>query len=291
MKLLLSILMVLALCSLAGAQTADLVKADLVADTQAIEPGKPFQVALHLTIADGWHVYWINPGDAGAPTTLKLTLPKGFTAGPVQYPVPEKMPQPGNLTVYAYEHELLLTETITPPADLFGSTITISANAGWCVCNPEKCVLGKKDLSLDLPVAKTMAQATNQELFAAWLPRMPAKSDEMFDDISITFKYAINGGIFTRLDGYQDLAFKWKGNPPATDFVWLPGPCDDLTVGADSVTTLDRFTGVQLRAVPIQGIVPTSSTLTGVLAYYPKAGSPRGVAVSVDRRKLYLPTP
>ena len=39
--------------------------ATLVTDTDAIQPGKPFRVALRLRMADGWHTYWKNPGDAG----------------------------------------------------------------------------------------------------------------------------------------------------------------------------------------------------------------------------------
>jgi len=163
MRPILTLGVILTICSVAGAQTANLVQAELVAETKAVQAGHPFRVGLHLTIADGWHVYWINPGDAGAATTFKLTIPDGFTVGPVQYPVPENLPQPGGLTVYAYEHELLLTATVTPPTDLNGaSSIPISAAAGWCVCTPEKCVLGKAKLSLDLAVVPGGASRTTR---------------------------------------------------------------------------------------------------------------------------------
>ncbi len=49
----------------------ELVKAELVADTSAIAPGKKFTAGLLLRMAPGWHTYWKFSGDAGIPTELK----------------------------------------------------------------------------------------------------------------------------------------------------------------------------------------------------------------------------
>src|SRR5687768_7951944 len=87
----------------------DLVKAKLLADVSAVKPGEAFTVGLRLSIEPGWHVYWTNPGDSGAPTSVKLKLPAGFKAGPVQYPVPIRFNQPGDVLGYGYEDELMLT--------------------------------------------------------------------------------------------------------------------------------------------------------------------------------------
>ena len=42
----------------------DHVEAELVAEKTAIEPGKPFTVALRLKMQEHWHTYWRNPGDS-----------------------------------------------------------------------------------------------------------------------------------------------------------------------------------------------------------------------------------
>ena len=39
----------------------------LYADRAAIAPGEPFRLMLHQRLARGWHTYWQNAGDAGAP--------------------------------------------------------------------------------------------------------------------------------------------------------------------------------------------------------------------------------
>src|SRR5690242_11830546 len=53
----------------------------------AIAPGGKQIVGLVLTLEDGWHVYWINAGDSGEPPQIDWTLPEGFKAGPMQFPI------------------------------------------------------------------------------------------------------------------------------------------------------------------------------------------------------------
>ena len=62
-------------------QGKELVRAELLADTNAIVPGKPFTVGLLLKMAPGWHTYWKFSGDAGLPTELKWKLPPGWKTG------------------------------------------------------------------------------------------------------------------------------------------------------------------------------------------------------------------
>ena len=54
------------------------VHARLVAEDSAIAPGGTITVALEEKIAPGWHTYWKNPGDAGAPTEIQWTLAGGL---------------------------------------------------------------------------------------------------------------------------------------------------------------------------------------------------------------------
>jgi DsbC/DsbD-like thiol-disulfide interchange protein len=69
----------------------ELVKAQLVANTTAVVPGKPFTVGLLLHMVPGWHTYWKFPGDAGIPTELKWKLPPQWKTGEIQWPIPLKL--------------------------------------------------------------------------------------------------------------------------------------------------------------------------------------------------------
>lgn len=155
-----------------------LVKASLIADTEAIVPGKPFRLGLHLRMAPGWHVYWKNPGDSGLDTEFNLELPEGFTASPVAWPIPRRFVEPGDIQVYAYKDEVLLTITVTPPADLTGS-VEIKARASWLVCEVS-CIPGKADLAITLPVGTNVVPA-NTELFSKYDALLPSAAPPPFE--------------------------------------------------------------------------------------------------------------
>ena len=148
-----------------------LVKASLLADTTAIVPGQPFLVGLLLEMAPGWHTYWQYSGDSGLPTTLKWDLPAGFSAGPIQWPVPQAKIEPGDIQVYAYSDRVLLISTITPPPDLSGNA-TLRAAASWLVCE-EICVPGDAALDLTLPVARAAAP-DHVAIFEEFRSRLPS---------------------------------------------------------------------------------------------------------------------
>lgn len=149
-----------------------LVKASLVADTSAIVPGQPFEVGLLLETAPNWHTYWEYAGDAGIPTSIKWTLPEGFVAGPIQWPLPERIAEPGAIDVYAYGEKVLLLVTIVPPADLKESQVTLQAKAAWLVCE-EICIPGSAEMELSLPVAAS-ATKQNEALFAEFRSQLPS---------------------------------------------------------------------------------------------------------------------
>ena len=66
------------------------VEARLISSHSTIKAGEPFTIGLQFNIDPTWHTYWSNPGETGLPTSLKLDLPSGFTAGELQFPVPKK---------------------------------------------------------------------------------------------------------------------------------------------------------------------------------------------------------
>lgn len=126
-------------------------EAALTSEASGVVPGKPFAVALRLTIAEGWHTYWRNPGDAGAPAFVHLKLPEGFASGPLQWPRPERFAS-GPLMSFGYSGEVMLLTEVTPPATLAaGSQARIAAEAEWLVCR-EICIPQTATLTLDLPV-------------------------------------------------------------------------------------------------------------------------------------------
>ncbi|MEJ2216837.1 MAG: thioredoxin family protein [Gemmatimonadota bacterium] len=171
----------LALAALATTAAAQVPRRDptphssarLVAEQNAIVPGKPFTVGLRIVLDRGWHTYWINPGDAGTAATLDWQMPPGFVADTFQWPVPKRIPYPP-LMSYAYEGVVLLPLEMTPPADLTpGTTAHLKADARWLVCQDE-CLVAEDTLVLDLPIAANARASRWADEFAKTRKLLPA---------------------------------------------------------------------------------------------------------------------
>ncbi len=128
------------------------VEAELVPAVTRVQPGRAFEVALRLAHDPHWHTYWLNPG-TGLPTTIRWTLPPGWQAGPIQWPVPHVLVDSHSKIIgNGYDGEVFLLVTLTPPADLpSGAEVTIKAAVSWLMCQ-EVCMPGEAALDLTLPV-------------------------------------------------------------------------------------------------------------------------------------------
>ncbi len=134
------------------------VTAKLLADTTAIQAGKPFKIGVELTMKSGWHTYYKESGDAGLPSKITWKLPTGFTAGPILWEKPSKFNDSGIVT-YGYKDKTLIGATITPPANFSSDNVEFKADVKWLSC-AEICVPGGTSVSLSLPVDKTGSAAT-----------------------------------------------------------------------------------------------------------------------------------
>lgn len=156
------------------------VQAELIHQDASIQPGHPFLVAVHLKIADNWHTYWKNPGDAGMATSIEWTLPEGFTASPIIWPAPERFMLEG-IVGYGYEKEVVLLTRITPPESLSLDPITINADIRWLVCSDIQCVPGSSEHSISMPVLAEAPQPHSQwaSIFEKAQLQLPNKQENI----------------------------------------------------------------------------------------------------------------
>ncbi|MEX2644433.1 MAG: protein-disulfide reductase DsbD domain-containing protein [Acetobacterales bacterium] len=151
------------------------VEARLVAETASVPPGESFLVALRQKIRPGWHTYWRNPGDSGEPTQIEWQLPEGFSAGAIEWPVPERIPY-GPLLNYGYENEVWLLARIDAPAGLpAGEPVSLTARAFWLVC-ADICIPEEATLSLTLPAGPASTDARWAEGFRRAKEALPVES-------------------------------------------------------------------------------------------------------------------
>lgn len=154
------------------------VEARLISSHGTIEAGEPFTIGLQFNIDPTWHTYWINPGETGIPTSLKLELPAGFTAGELQFPVPKKFITDYGFDVreagYGYETSVVHTMTITPPSDLKpGESITLTGQSAFLMCDPHTCIPGKADLSITLQTGTASVTAPEKGVIDFFTNKLP----------------------------------------------------------------------------------------------------------------------
>jgi thiol:disulfide interchange protein/DsbC/DsbD-like thiol-disulfide interchange protein len=151
----------------------DNIEAELVAATDAVVPGQPLVAGLRLKHDEHWHTYWQVPGDSGLPTRIQWKLPPGWTAGPIEWPLPQRLPV-GPLMNFGYEGEVLLLTTLKPPPNLTaGSSVSLTARGEWLICK-DVCIPGGADLKLELPVRDSAGPGRRAALFASMRARVPA---------------------------------------------------------------------------------------------------------------------
>lgn len=153
------------------------IRASLVAERPAA-PGETISLALLMQPARDWHGYWSNPGDAGLAPTLDWTLPKGTSAGAMQFPVPQTLLIAG-LMNHVYAHDFAILIPFTVPRDATpGAALPISAKAQWLACSATICVPEEGVLHATVTIAAPGAAAPADRRFADWRASLPAPLDQ-----------------------------------------------------------------------------------------------------------------
>ncbi|WP_210727557.1 protein-disulfide reductase DsbD domain-containing protein [Sphingopyxis sp. PAMC25046] len=139
------------------------VEVSLVPMNQWAAPGSTAIVAVRQDIEPGWHTYWRNPGDSGGATELTWTLPAGFSAGPILWPLPERQPVKG-LMNYGYSRQVYLPVPIDVPRTAkAGSVVPLSVTVLSMVCSEDMCVPDERTVKLDLAVRDGVPPLTEAE--------------------------------------------------------------------------------------------------------------------------------
>ena len=235
-----------------------LVRADLLADTAAVVPGRPFTVGLRLRMQPHWHTYYLYSGDAGLPTKVDWQLPAGFKAGPLQWPVPETIVSPGDIINYGYDDEVVLLTEITPPATLPpGGEITLTGKAAWLVC-ADICVPGSQQVSLKLPVGGD-AQPANAEIVARYRALLPKPFDEKAAGFGLSASLQGNDAVWTLVGLHPQAGRKVE---------FFPLPPDSVQVGHPIIETAGDGDGIQQTDIrqPITDGLDHARELNGVVA-------------------------
>ena len=165
-----------------------LVRFELVASTDVLKPDETATLGALFHIAEGWHIYWINPGDSGLATRITLDAVTGVALGQPQFPGPVRFDSEGDIHNYGYHGTLLVPISMAATNNDSG-TVQVRAKATWLACREDACVPGDGQASLSLPASVTdrerAARSAQIQAALAQVPRpvsaYPADADSSFE--------------------------------------------------------------------------------------------------------------
>lgn len=186
----------------------------LISSHNQIKASDTVLFAIETKIKKGWHIYWINPGDAGEPAKFHITtnIKPSDTITPF-YPVPRRTNTEGVVT-FDYFGEVVFPFQIVIPKNFSNDYLEIYLSAEWLVCR-EKCIPGKTKINLKLRnTGVSRISQRNKNIIEQSFQKLPSNEflnvevahDNHFYKLSFTlpfdqklknvFIYPISEGIF-----------------------------------------------------------------------------------------------
>jgi len=256
--------------------------AELVCEHESLQPGRSVTLGVVLHLDEGWHAYWVNPGDAGQPPAVAWTLPDGYEVGSLAWPAPHRLVE-GPITSFVYEDELVLPVTLQVPEDAPEGETTIAAEVSWLACK-DQCLPGKAKVSITRPVragATKVDRAAHERIARArdLLPVAVEANVEHEADRLILTVVGVEGtptDFFPEEEGVFDLA--------ALGDVWTSVEAGVFTTTlqlAEAGRAPERLVGVVVTAEPRKAFAVATPVERGasVAATEAKGGGPSTVVI------------
>ena len=234
-----------------GAKPATTVQ--LLLSHNEAKPGSTVTAGLELTMDDGWHTYWINPGAAGIATDVEWTLPKGVTAGPIQWPTPDKFTALGSIG-YGYHDKTILLVPLAIAADVALGQATISGKVSWLECK-ELCIPRDQQVSAKLVIAGTAKVSADAAELDATKKKLPKA------DVRLAVKAWWDGAV---KDDERTLLIEFDAGQAGADADFFSMPSESFDVSPESEVTASAATRVRIKktVTKFEGAWP--SQLTGL---------------------------
>jgi DsbC/DsbD-like thiol-disulfide interchange protein len=258
-----------------------IVKATLVADTTAVQPGTTFTLGVLYEMQPEWHIYWKNPGGSGFATTVQWGLPPGASVSETQYPAPVAFESPGPVISYGYEDETLLMVEAQAAELPENGQVQITAKSRWLMCS-DRCIPNSKELTLSLPVGD--GKPANQELFNKYRKLIPNKVGELPNNVEVAG--TPNGGTMnfsmtiTPPEGKKLLASGDHSVFPAyfypndeKDYVIEPPKAEGTIAQAGALKVYEGPVKITWKADPGNNTAEPLKRLAGTLAYQTVSGT------------------
>lgn len=192
--------------------------AQLLLSHQSAKKGETILAGVFIKLPKDWHIYWINPGESGAPPQIEWQLPPGISAGEPVFPTPKKH-ELGGVFSYAIENEAMLVVPLTIGNNASEGEFDLKAKVQWLECK-EVCRQASANVQSKLIIGIESIPSQYSGLITEWLKKAPSTN------IVLTAS-----GEWTQLNEPNKYELKLKVESPYTISDFFPYPINNIDFG------------------------------------------------------------
>jgi len=168
---------------------AEQVRFSMSLDAVEAKPGTTVKASIHTKIADGWHIYSLNPhGEETGPLPTEVTVDASDLrrVGRVQQPTPiRKRDNAFDMEVELFEREVTFVQMLLVPDTAESGPRQITATIRFMVCNDRSCLPPTAvQTSAMLEIVGGSAPADGERKVAALDPNAPQPLSEPVEGAS-----------------------------------------------------------------------------------------------------------
>ncbi|MCA8901490.1 MAG: thioredoxin family protein [Hyphomonas sp.] len=226
-------------------------RVELISERTSALPGETVYAALKMDLDEGWHVYWVNAGDAGLPPQLIVQDTSDIPAGDIGefvWPLPHLLPVvEGEIMDYGYDDRVVFPFPVTIPQGVL-RPVTLDVVADYLICE-DTCVPETARVTLTLDTDAAEPDVRNGDLIASWIARshtdFPGTAQVQKDNMDWTLSLRMDGG-FGDVESIRFFPFEHEISHPAEQRAELGRHGATLSLKASSLTAASK---------PLQGVV------------------------------------
>jgi thiol:disulfide interchange protein len=269
------IALVLAVCLAGSATAAPKTRLRLVLSADTARAGDIVWAGLQMDMPPTWHVYWRNGGDEGIgiPPSIAWSLPEGVSAGPINWPLPEKETDKAldtSLVTYIYTHQVVLLTPIKLADGLRPGPVTLKAAVHWMECS-EICSMVEGEVEATLNIAAEAKPSANAALIEQWRKKIPPSAEA-----GAATAYWQSSQI---VSNSRPVILEWKNGAAPADF--YPDASTNFSVDGATETLKADGGVIRLRKMVTKSNAVWPDHLTGVLVGHAGSAQAQGVEVAL----------
>jgi thiol:disulfide interchange protein len=211
-----------------------------------------FLVGVNFKLKPGWHIYWRNPGDSGAPPEFTWNSLPDASFSPAFWPVPQKI-QVAHLTNLGYEEEVTFPFKVNySPKEVGNPTLPLDLKVEYLICK-EDCIPQSMELHKDIRFGEAPIASEWDLVLRDLLSRIPGertyKVSGFINGSSMLLELPIPNYTPETFLPYQENLISLTGPQSLTDSGWqLPAPTTPLKE-MDGILIYPDSRGVEVKVI------------------------------------------